>query len=44
MDGIIPVEKVRTDKGELAVRVGDTITVSVTGRDEEGQSHLCFRR
>ena len=36
MDGIIPIEKVRTDKGDLTVHVGDTITVTVTGRDEEG--------
>jgi small subunit ribosomal protein S1 len=36
MDGVLPVDKVRTEKGALAVNVGDTITVTVTGRDEEG--------
>ena len=36
MDGIIPIDKVRTATGELAVNVGDTITVTVTGRDQEG--------
>src|ERR1700694_3450619 len=36
MDGIIPVEKIRTATGQVPVRVGDIITVTVTGRDEEG--------
>ena len=36
MDGILAIEKVRSDRGELLVHVGDTITVTVTGRDEEG--------
>ncbi len=36
MDGLIPVEKLRAANGELPVRVGDAITVAVTGRDEEG--------
>jgi len=36
MDGILPADKVRTDNEELAVHLGDTITVTVTGRDEEG--------
>ena len=36
MDGTLPIDKVRSDKGEILVRVGDTLTVTVTGRDEEG--------
>lgn len=36
MDGIIPVEKIRTATGQVPVKVGDIITVTVTGRDEEG--------
>src|ERR1039457_5802496 len=36
MDGTLPVDKVRTVEGDMAVRVGDTITVTVTGRDEDG--------
>src|ERR1051326_6810776 len=36
MDGVLPVDKVRRQKGGLAVNGGDTITVTVTGRDEEG--------
>jgi len=36
MDGILPLDKVLTDKGEVVVHVGDSITVTVTGRDEEG--------
>jgi small subunit ribosomal protein S1 len=39
-EGTLPVEKLRTEKGDLAVRVGDTITVMVTGRDEEGSYTL----
>ena len=39
-EGTLPVEKVRTEKGDLAVHVGDTITVMVTGRDEEGSYML----
>ena len=40
MDGILPVDKVRTAQGDMAVRVGDTITVTVTGRDEDGSYTL----
>ncbi len=40
MDGLIPVEKLRGVNGELPVRAGDAITVTVTGRDEEGLYRL----
>ncbi len=36
MDGVIPVEQFRTDSGELTIRVGDLMLVSITGRDSEG--------
>src|SRR5581483_2035283 len=36
MDGLLPIEKVRTESGEILVHVGDAITVTVTGRDEDG--------
>lgn len=36
MDGVIPIDKAPREKGELAVHVGDTMIVTVTGRDEEG--------
>jgi small subunit ribosomal protein S1 len=40
MDGTLPVEKVRSAQGELAVRVGESITVTVTGREEDGSYTL----
>jgi small subunit ribosomal protein S1 len=40
MDGTIPVEMVRPTQGEPLVRVGDKITVTVTGRDEDGSYTL----
>ncbi len=36
MDGVIPVEQFRNDAGELSIRVGDLMVVSITGRDSEG--------
>lgn len=36
MDGLLPIEKVRTATGEIPVHPGDTIVVTVTGRDNEG--------
>jgi small subunit ribosomal protein S1 len=40
MDGTLPVEKVRTPQGELLVRVGDKMIVTVTGREEDGSYSL----
>jgi small subunit ribosomal protein S1 len=40
MDGVIPVATFRNADGELSVHVGDTIVVTVTGRDEEGSYTL----
>src|SRR5580700_118521 len=36
VDGVLPVGQFRADSGELTVRVGDKMVVSITGRDEEG--------
>jgi small subunit ribosomal protein S1 len=36
MDGVIPADKLRTSSGQLSVKLGDRIPVTVTGRDEEG--------
>lgn len=36
MDGVLPIEKVRGGNGEISVRVGDELVVSITGRDQEG--------
>src|SRR5579884_2011230 len=36
MDGIIPIEKLRTPSGEVSVKPGDSMLVTITGRDEEG--------
>ncbi len=40
MDGTIPIEKIRDANGELLVKVGDRMIVTVTGRDEEGSYTL----
>jgi len=40
MDGLLPIEKVRTASGEIPLHVGDAITVTVTGRDEDGSYTL----
>ena len=36
MDGVLPIEQFRDASGNLTVKVGDALKVSVTGRDEEG--------
>ena len=36
MDGVIPAEQFRGPNGELQIKPGDLMLVSVTGRDEEG--------
>src|SRR5579871_5305092 len=40
MDGVIPVDQLREASGELAVRVGDRVLVTITGRDQEGSYTL----
>jgi small subunit ribosomal protein S1 len=40
VDGVLPVEQFREASGELTVRVGDKMLVSITGRDEEGSYTL----
>src|SRR5271165_6090157 len=40
MDGVIPIDKMREAGGELLVKVGDRMIVTVTGRDEEGSYTL----
>jgi small subunit ribosomal protein S1 len=40
VDGILPVEQFRDPSGEMTVRVGDKMLVSITGRDEEGSYTL----
>ncbi|HEX5227433.1 MAG TPA: S1 RNA-binding domain-containing protein, partial [Bryobacteraceae bacterium] len=40
VDGVLPVEQFRDAKGELTVRVGDKMVVSITGRDPEGSYTL----
>jgi len=40
MDGVLPVEQFRDAKGKLAVKVGDTLAVSITGIDEDGSYTL----
>ena len=40
MDGVIPIDKMRDAGGELLVKVGDRMIVTVTGRDEEGSYTL----
>ncbi|MEO8025608.1 MAG: 30S ribosomal protein S1 [Bryobacteraceae bacterium] len=39
-DGVIPIASVRDDQGELLVKVGDKIVVTITGRDQEGNYQL----
>jgi small subunit ribosomal protein S1 len=36
MDGVLPVERIPQAEGAPALRPGDTVIVSVTGRDESG--------
>ncbi|MGH9611652.1 MAG: S1 RNA-binding domain-containing protein, partial [Bryobacteraceae bacterium] len=36
MDGVLSIEKVRGENGEIGVHVGDELAVSITGRDQEG--------
>ncbi|MGP0071606.1 MAG: 30S ribosomal protein S1 [Bryobacteraceae bacterium] len=40
VDGVLPVEQFRDASGELTIRVGDKMLVSITGRDEEGSYTL----
>lgn len=44
MDGVLPVEQFRDPKGELTVKVGDTLLVNITGRDSEGSYTLSTLR
>ena len=36
MDGLLPVEQFRNAAGDLTIHTGDSVKVSITGRDEEG--------
>jgi small subunit ribosomal protein S1 len=36
MDGLLPVTSVRNEAGEIGVKAGDKMQVTVTGRDSEG--------
>src|ERR1700760_3961370 len=36
MDGVLPLDACKDASGVLTVKVGDSIPVSITGRDEEG--------
>ncbi|HLJ46818.1 MAG TPA: 30S ribosomal protein S1 [Bryobacteraceae bacterium] len=36
MDGVLTIDQVKDDRGEVAVKIGQTIPVTITGRDEEG--------
>ena len=40
VDGVIPVEKFREPSGQLSIRVGDHVLVTVTGKDGEGSYTL----
>ena len=40
MDGVIPVEQFRDKNGVLQIQPGDRVTVTITGRDEEGAYQL----
>lgn len=40
VDGVLPIEKFRDSSGQLTVRVGDKMLVSITGRDHEGSYTL----
>jgi small subunit ribosomal protein S1 len=40
MDGVLPLDKFVDSKGALAVKVGDALTVSITGTDGEGSYTL----
>ena len=40
MDGLIPVEQFRQPSGELSIRVGDNVLVTITGHDNEGSYTL----
>jgi small subunit ribosomal protein S1 len=40
VDGVLPVEQFRDPAGELTIRVGDKMLVSITGRDPEGSYTL----
>ncbi len=40
VDGVIPVETFREPSGELSIRVGDHVLVTVTGKDGEGSYTL----
>jgi small subunit ribosomal protein S1 len=44
MDGVLPIEQFRDASGKLTVRVGDSLKVSITGRDEEGSYLLSMLR
>jgi small subunit ribosomal protein S1 len=39
-DGMLPVDSVKDETGAVAVKVGDKIQVTITGRDEEGYYQL----
>src|SRR5580692_463876 len=40
VDGVLPIEQFRAPSGELSVRVGDKMLVTITGRDDEGSYTL----
>ncbi len=39
-DGLLPIASVKDDKGEVLVKVGDKLIVTITGRDQEGNYQL----
>ncbi len=43
-DGALPIASVKDDKGELLVKTGDKLIVSITGRDQEGNYQLSTRK
>jgi len=40
IDGVIPVDQLRDEKGELLVKVGDKLLVTIAGSDGEGSYRL----
>jgi small subunit ribosomal protein S1 len=40
MDGVLPAEQFRAKSGELEIHAGDTVVVTISGRDEEGVYQL----
>jgi len=39
-DGVLPIASVKDDKGEILVKAGAKLVVTITGRDEEGNYQL----